>query len=149
MKLTFLVEGKPPRKDGANSMWNKDDEAMRLVTLRRKAVEAKQEYGITGCVGPFAKLELTVFSPIQEIERIGDLDNFVTGICDGLQAAHPRASLHQVFSNPENEMIHPSKPVLLINDSSVIEIVARKRVQPDNGTKISYMVALESLSQCY
>ncbi|MCL6576924.1 hypothetical protein [Kyrpidia sp.] len=144
MRIEFEVDGKPPRKNGATSMWGKDDEIARLVSLRRKALEAMEKEGISDCFRSFVKLELTLFLPRSDLER-GDLDNFITGICDGLQAvnSNPRTKIHHEFLKPENEGIHPSRALLLENDSKIISINARK-VLRDNR-ELSYKIVIESV----
>ncbi len=42
-KIEFQVNGKPPKKYGANSMWNKETEVQCLVLLRQKAAIAMKE----------------------------------------------------------------------------------------------------------
>ena len=125
-QVSFRVKGKlPPKKDGANSMWNKEAEAPRLVALRLKALEA------LGSKPPFSqeiRLKASIHLGSSNARVTGDLDNFVSGICDGLMRADPRAKLHQRFSKPENAAIHPRKPIAIHDDSQVIEIHAHKLV---------------------
>jgi len=87
-KISFQVQDIPPKKDGANSMWGKQTEIPRLISLRSSALKAMDgrnpfNHNIT--------LKLKFHCPINKIFRVGDLDNFITGVCDGLQAADPRA----------------------------------------------------------
>ena len=79
--IKFRVDGLPPKKDGANSMWGKRLEAERLVNLRRAALTAMEgqpplkrdiRLTITVCVGAVNN------------RSVGDLDTFITGVCDGL-----------------------------------------------------------------
>jgi len=78
--LSFTVKGLPPKKDWANSMWNKGVEQPRLKALRVAAVEAMA--GRPPLDGSLI-LRLVVHALPEE----GDLDNFITGVCDGLMAA--------------------------------------------------------------
>ena len=119
MRVHFRVEGFPPKKDGANSMWGKPREAERVRALRLNAANAfagrpplsrNVRIHVDAHVGPFNRGD------------IGDLDNFVTGICDGLQPADPRARIAIAFE----EHIRPSIAVGIANDREVMEIVARK-----------------------
>jgi hypothetical protein len=144
MRIEFEVDGKPPRKDGANSMWGKDDEVARIVSLRRKALEAMQKEGMTDCFRSYVRLELTLFLPRTELER-GDLDNFITGVCDGLQAvsSNARTRIHNEFLKSENDGIHPRRALLLENDSKIISINARKELR--NNKEPSYKVVIESV----
>lgn len=83
MKVTFTVEGVPPKKDGANSMWRKPAEVPRLKAFRIAACAA-----LDGRTPPDGSVSLTV--RIYAPAGAGDLDNFATGICDALMAVHPR-----------------------------------------------------------
>lgn len=122
--ISFKVEDElPPKKDGANSMWGKSSEAPRLVALRKKALVA-----LAG-QPPFAQnIQLTLLvhvGPIND-KTSGDLDNFITGVCDGLMAAHPKAKLDPFFSRSENRKIHPLKTIAILEDSQVTKITAEK-----------------------
>ena len=92
VSVAFRVDGYvPPKKDGANSMWGKEDARTLLKALRIAAAEAMAGRK------PFdepVELELTVWTDSIDATELwarragGDLDNFITGVCDGLQAAH-------------------------------------------------------------
>jgi len=131
MSIGFKVQGKPPKKDGSNSMWGKKSESMNIVNLRNAAAEAMKVQGIR----PFndrIRIELTIYASEKEIETIGDLDNFITGICDGLQAADPRAKMHDLVKS--ECIIDPLQPVLFYTDSKVFEIIAKKvPIKENNG----------------
>ena len=121
MLVEFKVQGKPPKKDGASSMWGKASEAENIVNLRNAALKARDELGIgpfTGKVG----IELTMYVEEKVIESLGDLDNFITGVCDGLQAADPRANMHETIFKG----CSPYEPVLFFSDAKVYDIHARK-----------------------
>ena len=124
--ISFRVEGElPPKKDGANSMWNKEAEAPRLVALRLQALEA------LGNKLPFSqeiRLKASIHLGSSNTRAAGDLDNFVSGICDGLMQADRRAKLHQLFCKSENAAIHPRKTIAIHDDSQMIEIHAYKLV---------------------
>ena len=138
-KITFEVrDGLPPKKDGANSMWNKPTEAVRLVQLRLAASESMKGSP------PFRKnvrLSIEIFLEDPESETAGDLDNYITGVCDGLMSAHPRAKLDSIWSTPELAHIHPRKTVALEDDSAVISIYADKVPAHRSGPR--YCVTLE------
>ena len=123
-RITFKVEGNlPPKKDGANSMWNKAVEAPRLVALRQQALDA-----LNGRP-PFSseiRLKVRIHVANSSAGNTGDLDNFITGICDGLMEANAGANLHQLFSRPENAAVHPQNIIAIVDDSQIIEIHAEK-----------------------
>ncbi|MEE9594610.1 MAG: hypothetical protein V3V92_04345, partial [Candidatus Hydrothermarchaeales archaeon] len=105
MRIEFTVNNRPPKKHGEKSMWARDDEAPFVVSLRDKALEARSNVGLDDCFHSRVSLELTVFAPRSRLESMGDLDNFITGICDGLQAADSKVLpyLHEIFKEPGRE----------------------------------------------
>ena len=115
----------PPKKDGANSMWLKPTEVRRLRLLRSAAAQA-----FNG--GPplrhSIELELEVHLGRRNSRRIGDLDNFITGVCDGLMAANPRALANDVWAADMGTPICPSKCLAIEDDSEVVSISAKKIV---------------------
>jgi len=123
VKVQFTVQGVPPKKDGANSMWGKPEEAPKIMALRTKALNA---FSARSPLRTNIRLTLRAYVGPTNTPSIGDLDNFVTGICDGLQAAHSQARIVGDY----DDMIHPSRVVGIVNDSDVIEIHARKIIQP-------------------
>jgi hypothetical protein len=142
MRIAFAVDDRPPRKRGEKSMWARADEAPLVARLRREALKQRTKAGLTTCPR-VRSLELTVYAPAGQLERIGDLDSFVSGVCDGLQAAAGRVLpfLHPVFLEPGNEDIHPRIPLLIDNDARLVRIVARKSAAPA-GRGIFYHVAV-------
>ncbi|MDE2660162.1 MAG: hypothetical protein OXI45_08120 [Acidobacteriota bacterium] len=129
----------PPKKGAAISMWGNGTEASRLIALRKAALHA------LGPNRPFAQnirltLRVSVGRP-RGGENPGDLDNFVTGVCDGLMAADPRATVHPLFGKEENADVDPSKTIAIRDDQHVVEINASKTVGP--GTHCRYEVTLE------
>jgi hypothetical protein len=137
--IRFTGQGDlPPKKDGAKSMWDKPLEAKRLLVLRRAAVAAM------GGRPPLSKaisLTLNICVPGHRVAVIGDLDTFVTGVCDGLQAAHTRADLGTIWLEPEATDVLPSRIAAIVNDREIISIVARK--VPLEAAETSYEIVLE------
>jgi hypothetical protein len=72
-------------------------------------------------------LELEVHLPAHELSRAGDLDNFVTGVCDGLQASSGESPRDPRWFDPANASLDPAGAILIENDAAVIEIHASKR----------------------
>lgn len=64
--------------------------------------------------------------------KSGDLDNFITGICDGLQSVHPRTLINENNWLDVPTQIHPSRPIVFLDDSCVSKIVA-ERIPPTDG----------------
>jgi len=76
-KINITVLGLPPKKDGANSMWRKGSEMERVVALRLAASQSMQDYSL-------AQTWVHLYVRVYASPTDGDLDNFITGICDGL-----------------------------------------------------------------
>ena len=144
MRIEFTVKGHPPKKHGEKSMWARGDEAPFVVLLREKALEAKLNASLDTCFHSFVALEITVFAPRSRLKSVGDLDSFITGICDGLQAADSKVLpyLHRVFKEPSRERIDPRDALLIENDANVVSITARK-VALDEDQEMYYKVAIE------
>jgi len=122
VKVTVVVPGFPPKKDGAQSMWRKRGEQPRIIALRR-ALHTK--LGPTVFAGHVA-LDLELRISDDRILTAGDLDNFVTGICDSLMAANGLPRTHGEYSDSEWEGIEPDRVIALPNDATVVAISARK-----------------------
>ena len=137
--IKFRVEGElSPKKDGAQSMWGKATEARRLVALRTGALQALDGQP------PFERnisLALTVHVGLTNNRQSGDLDNYVTGVCDGLMAADTRSKLDPLLQSPDMDEIHPSRSIAIRDDAQVLSIRADKRY--GEGGDVWYEVVLE------
>ena len=121
-RIDFTVLGDlPPKKDGANSMWGKPSERERLIKLRRGAME---KLGADDPLETDIRMVVEIHDSKQRIAGIGDLDNFITGICDGLMAASQRIARMDGWT--ENPLIDPSRCIAIRDDREVVEIIARK-----------------------
>ena len=139
MIVRFRVVGDfPPKKDGAQSMWGKPVEARRLEKLRRAAADALAG---RGPLSRHIRLSVAIYVGHTNNRQTGDLDNFVTGICDGLMAADSRSKLDQVWDRPDLAEIHPSRTIGIVDDCEVIAIRAEKHVGQDSQPW--YEVSLE------
>ena len=143
--LSFKVEGKlPPKKSG----WGNLTDAERLIALRREALGAVTSSPFTGPVRLSLSIHVGDQAPVVTDageKGFGDLDNFVSGVCDGLMAADPNAGIHELFDRPENADVDPTKKIAFRDDQQIMEIHARKRIAP--GTHCRYEVGLESLKE--
>jgi len=114
----------------------------KLVALHRAALKA------VGDSKPFVsdiRLEIEVHC-LKSLGRIaGDLDNFVTGICDGLMAADRKIKKDSKWASAELQEIRPDRTIAIVDDSKVIEIVARK-IFEDSGANW-YRVSIEGKAQ--
>jgi hypothetical protein len=138
-QIEFRVDGDvPPKKDGANSMWAKRPEVSRLMLLRKAALEAMQG------AGPFRKnisIKLEIHCPAERLAGVGDLDNFVSGVCDGLMAAGPRIGRDTRWMADELASINPELAIAIEDDSEVCSIMAMKETSHDGS--MWYRVILE------
>ena len=139
IRIEFTVHGHmPPKKDGAKSMWDKPVEAKRLVAMRRSALTAMRDANL---LTRNISLHLLVHLGRDNSRSVGDLDNFITGVCDGLMAAHQQAALDELWAAPELQDIHPHRSIAIEDDSEVMEIDARKIAGPPSEPW--YKVVLE------
>ena len=129
------IEGKPPKKDGASSMWSKDSEVKRLIALRERAYEFYKKGKV---LNNNIKLTLKVHLK-KNGRRVGDLDNFIAGICDGLMFAHDNKELKISRNFPEH--IHPRKFRLIEDDYLIVKIIAEKKKSDEEY----YEVELEEI----
>lgn len=137
--IKFRVDGLPPKKDGANSMWAKRLESERLVSLRREALQAfKGRPPLKSNI----KLRIIVHIGAKNDRSVGDLDTLITGICDGLMKRTARSNLcKDIWDKPENYNIRPDIPIAIDDDSQIISIQAAK-LKGDSNRKF-YYVTLE------
>jgi len=118
-KYELEISDLPPKKYGANSMWNKSSEASKIIALRKEALAKIKDI-------PLRKnLRLTIYIYLQQNNKnIGDLDNFITGICDGLMTAKNKAKISPKFEGmPE---INPRAVEFIEDDFRVLKINAEK-----------------------
>ena len=73
------------------------------------------------------RLSLLIAVPADQLSRIGDLDNFITGVCDGLMRAHPRGKLDAAWNHPSLSAVHPSRTLAIVDDREIVSITAEKR----------------------
>lgn len=122
MKFHFKVQDLPPKKDGAQSMWGKPLEAKRLAALRQAALQV-----LKGHSPLQSNIKLTLKIHISVNNRsIGDLDTFVTGVCDGLMATSYGGKLDPIWENEELEGIYPTETIAIDDDSQIVSIQAEK-----------------------
>ena len=151
IKFCVKKEGedmRPPKKRGRKSMWGNTTEAPRLLALRKAA---KDKMKACGYEKPFTgkiRLTLCVYVGSQDRRNSGDLDNFITGVCDGLMAAHRNIRHREQywdssFREGEDESLCPSEPIAYNDDSQMKEIYAKKVEDAALGDACWYKVKLE------
>jgi Holliday junction resolvase RusA-like endonuclease len=127
-EIQFSVKGIPPIKSSNQSIWSLDAQAERLLKLRFEALRERKRQQITQVFDTPLSLEFEIFAPLKDLNTIGDLDNMIGGICDGLQAKpnNPTLVPHDIFLKPEMQDISPEKPILYTDDSLIRKIFALK-----------------------
>ncbi|SRR5258708_432633 len=150
MRISFTVHSTPPKKYGSGgdlSMWGQASEVPKIIALRRDAFAVMQKEGFTKCFHSYVKLEFTLFVPTRQLKSIGDLDNFINGVCNSLQAADRNAlpHIHKDFHRLEHKNIHPSKPLVIEDDKYIISINAKKIDQDEEKPvqEIYYTITVE------
>lgn len=119
VKVTFTVDGVPPKKDGASSMWRKSAEIPRIKALRLAA-----NHALGGRAPKSGAVALTV--RIHAPATAGDLDNFATGICDALMAVHPRVPVDRSFWVELPEEARPDRAIAFHDDAVVSRILIER-----------------------
>ncbi len=133
MRLSISVEGLPPKKDGANSMWRQPALVERLIALRNEASAAMGDRPPQA--GP---LHMRV--RVEALREEGDLDNFITGICDGLMAAKGEAWRDTIRWTEQPAAIQPDRHIVYTDDRWIDRIEA-ERIAPEQGRR-GYTVEL-------
>ncbi len=148
-KITFKVDGKPPKK----SEWGGDD-AHLVIKLRKAALKARTESGREKCITSSVKLNLIVHAPNiddrdykqtgddDEKRFVGDLDSLVAGVCDYLSKAPEEPGRNNfkpshLFDSEPN--IGPTIPLLIQDDSQIKIINAEKIISKE----LFYVVELQ------
>jgi hypothetical protein len=121
VRIQIDVPGLPPKKDGSSSMWTKSVEKPRIARLRR-AVHERLASPLEG----FVSLSLEIRLPAAYLHSAGDLDNFVTGVCDGLMAANGVSWETGDYSGLDWQGVRPDQTVGFKDDSAVVSITACK-----------------------
>ena len=146
--IRFEVRGLPPRKGAVSSMWNKKAsraQKHKLIALRKAALAAIEAHGDKPFLGERIRLTLYVHIECREEgENPGDLDNFVTGVCDGLVAAKEGTRPDDCFFHKRDDAHNPWKPIAFGDDHQIEEICAKKVVAEGEDW---YRVELEELKR--
>jgi Holliday junction resolvase RusA-like endonuclease len=145
MNIKFRVEGRPPKKDGSQSLWSEKSHQAKLVfNLREKAFEAKQDAKIKESYSGLVQIKISIFAPFITIndhhQHVGDLDNLVAGIFESIQPASNNETLipNKIFD--QNPDVAPNIALLIDDDSQIVSISAEKIKSDDEY----YTVEIES-----
>ncbi|MEH7076973.1 hypothetical protein [Neobacillus drentensis] len=142
INITFDVDGMPPRKDGGTSMWSKEKEVNKLISLRTQFYKVLQQHKIATPINDYLKLKVHIHIPEKHLEK-SDIDNLIGGICDGLQSADYSAKLRDEYLEYKGNPIHPLNS-FIVNDSKVLEINAKKVI---DKKRTFYRVNIESINK--
>lgn len=126
-RIEFTVDDRPPKKDGAQSLWS-SNQAKLVLKLRKKALEAQKEAGITNHFDCPVRLELTIFAPnitkLGDHTYVGDLDSYIAGVCESLKPSDKQVIPHEIFQGEDD--VDPRKPLIIKDDSQVVSVKATK-----------------------
>jgi hypothetical protein len=103
-------------------MWGKPEHFSRLVALRQAFA---RELGTDLPLRTDIRLSVRVHVGAANTKQTGDLDNFVTGICDGLQSGRGKWAQ---WEHVDYASVHPDKAIAIADDYAVIAIDAEKIV---------------------
>jgi len=137
----FTVPCLPPKKDGASSMWRKDPEVDRVIALR---LAAEEVLGGRPLLARDIRLSLTLHLARND-RSVGDLDNFITGVLDGLQVVHPNTPWDREprWADEAVKHVQPNAWAMITDDVEVVEIIARKVVGDVEAGEEWYEIRLE------
>lgn len=134
MRITVTVDGRPPRKNGAQSLWN-SPESGRVLELRLGIRREQDRMENRDLFDDPVRVELEVFAP-NVLDRgnsqtyVGDIDTFVAGICETIQKADGNVKqVSDVFDGHDD--VRPELPMLIMDDAQVAEISAKKTKDGD------------------
>ena len=110
-EICLLVEGLPPRKSEATSLFSpKHTDHRRVVELLRKAEQALGESAWNQTEKRPVGLELVITAP--EPEAIpGDATNYLGGVADVLQANRVNADLSHLGGLAEASLFHDDRQI--------------------------------------
>ncbi|MDX1944235.1 MAG: hypothetical protein SFU86_02430 [Pirellulaceae bacterium] len=118
------IDGFPPIKNHAKSMWNDADQLPRLRRLRLALLAAmKGEPPLNANI----RMVVRVHVGPANTKGTGDLDNYLGGICDGLQSAK---GVWPLWEGPDCQDIHPCNKIAVVDDYAIVAIDAQKIIGP-------------------
>jgi hypothetical protein len=131
-RIQFRVEGLPPNQKSKPSIWSDVVQSLSVIELRKQALLAKKNSRVIDFFTSKIRLELEIFAPKNDLDTIGDLNNLLGGVCDGLQAKpnNPTLKLAEWFSFPENLDVCPDIPIFY-NDDKVITSIEGTKIETE------------------
>jgi hypothetical protein len=121
MKFQFQVEGLPPQKSEGRSVWGY---VSRMKALRISAFNASQGRLLPeGAI----RLAIRICAPIDD----ADLDNLISGVCDGLMAARKGTRIDYDQWKDVPDGAQPHKSLIYKSDVWITRIEAERIVAKD------------------
>ena len=125
-KIQFKAQSVPPKK--SKQLWSDPIQSNLVWLLRESAFNAKISQSLdkyTCYIG----LDLTIWGQRNILDKLGDLDNILSGVCDGL-ALRPQNQPTKISPWPlfeENEVFGPTMPLLYDDDKIIQSMKAIKK----------------------
>lgn len=142
MKIVVEVDGRPPRKKKKGSIWGDDWEY--TLKLRQAVLKQMRAQGITGPHEGWVGITLRVYAPNinrADHEYVGDIDAFVSGVCDAIQSAHPNVrNPSPIFK--KHGSVGPDVPLVIRDDMQVREIYAKKIEESNEDKEGRYVLII-------
>ena len=148
-KIVFQVDGKPPQK----SEWGGKNAPL-VIDLRKAALKARMDAGLSDCIKTPVKLTLEVYATNpdkmdyrqkgddDEEKYSGDLDSMIAGVCDYLSRSKEEPGRNNFVPNSlfdDAREVYPNIKIL-IEDDSLIQIINAKKIISDEPY---YVVTIE------
>jgi hypothetical protein len=119
-------------------MWIKPLQVERLKLPRVAAASA-----VRGSGGVLPDQEVRLKLCVYCSSRAGDLDSFITGICDGLMTAHRSSPIDASLWEELPEDARPDQPIMFADDSLVCKIEAERRQPDSSGIRYELIVDIK------
>ena len=98
-------------------------------------MESMYRQGLSEPIDSKIILELEIYASSETLDAIGDLDNLIGGVCDGLKAkpTNPEFKVHDLFYEPNTIDILPLEPILYKDDSQIWRLQALKEISAEEN----------------
>jgi hypothetical protein len=118
-EFKFKIQSSPP--NNSKQIWSDPTQSCSLISLRKAAFLAKISESIDNYNCDIG-LEIDIFGRKEDLDVIGDLDNLLGGVCDGLASRpqNPTVKKSAWYDFEDDKDFGPDIP-LLYNDDKIIK----------------------------